>query len=181
MNVQWNKKITEVLAFAGNIEKTQLNWIHPSGLLTMACEFQILQAVTVPEQQLDCIVLSHSNQMMFIATRNGSVLSVQYPLQEPVQYTEHHMHNHPITRVSSTPPSTRSKPLFRGCSCSWWKSLLMECFVWQTHTVQVKWTSIWCAEHVMQMWGIIYGSKFWFENFKWRDVFTDTGLNGEQY
>lgn len=64
--------------------------------------FQITQAINITGQQLDCIVLSRSNQMMFLAAHNGSVLSVKFPLQEPVHYTDHNMHSHPITRVSSS-------------------------------------------------------------------------------
>ncbi|PNF35437.1 Cilia- and flagella-associated protein 57 [Cryptotermes secundus] len=59
----------------------------------------ITQTINLTGQQLDCIVLSRSNQMMFLAAHNGSVLSVKYPLQEPVQYTDHNMHSHPITRM----------------------------------------------------------------------------------
>lgn len=65
--------------------------------------FQIIQAISVTGQQLDCMVLSRSNQMMFLAAQNGTVLSVKYPLEEPVHHTDYNMHSHPITRVSFTP------------------------------------------------------------------------------
>jgi hypothetical protein len=65
--------------------------------------FQIIQAINVTGQPLHCIVLSRSNHLMFLAAHNGSVLSVRYPLEEPVDYIDYNMHNHPITRVSCTP------------------------------------------------------------------------------
>jgi hypothetical protein len=65
--------------------------------------FQIIRAINVMGQQLDCTVLSRSNEMMFLAAQSGAVLSAKYPLEEPVHYTDYNMHNHPITRVSSTP------------------------------------------------------------------------------
>jgi len=76
--------------------------LFPFELLTTSHGFQIVQTVNITGQQLDCIVLSRSNQMMFVAAENGSVLSVNYPLQKPIQYAGYNMHDCPVTRVSST-------------------------------------------------------------------------------
>lgn len=52
------------------------------------------------QKELTGITLSRSDMMMFICSKQGSILSVKMPLVEPVEYINFQYHHSPITGVS---------------------------------------------------------------------------------
>ncbi|RZF41535.1 hypothetical protein LSTR_LSTR000249 [Laodelphax striatellus] len=72
------------------------------GILKEISEGQTAKEVDIRQTQLDCILLSRSDQMMFVAGDNGSVLSVRFPWVHPPEYQNFQMHNHRILKMKLT-------------------------------------------------------------------------------
>lgn len=49
--------------------------------------------------ELDAVVLSRSNLMLFTAGTNGVIYSVKYPLTDPAIYSEYHVHYGNVSHV----------------------------------------------------------------------------------
>ncbi|XP_039276040.1 cilia- and flagella-associated protein 57 [Nilaparvata lugens] len=86
-----NNKVT---SNALNVHEFSLENVFPCS--------QTAKEVDIRQTQLDCIVLSRSDQMMFVAGDNGSVLSVRFPWVHPPEYQNFQMHNHRILKMKLT-------------------------------------------------------------------------------
>lgn len=68
------------------------------------CALQVIRGIDLIGKKLDCIVMSRSDQMMFVAAANGSVLSVNFPIIEKAVFQEYHMHDKTVTKVATIFP-----------------------------------------------------------------------------
>lgn len=82
----------------GNIQYSVGN----DGTLKEIMEGQITREVDIGQTQLDCIVLSRSDMIMFIAGDDGCISSIKFPLVHPPQLQQFSMHNHRITVMKMT-------------------------------------------------------------------------------
>nr|CAD7403161.1 unnamed protein product [Timema cristinae] len=62
----------------------------------------VVRAVDIVGEKLDCVVLSRSDLMLFIAGANGSVISLKFPLVEPSEFNEYNMHSQTVTKMRLT-------------------------------------------------------------------------------
>nr|CAD7403159.1 unnamed protein product [Timema cristinae] len=72
------------------------------GLVREISNSAVVRAVDIVGEKLDCVVLSRSDLMLFIAGANGSVISLKFPLVEPSEFNEYNMHSQTVTKMRLT-------------------------------------------------------------------------------
>lgn len=64
----------------------------------MNCNVQ--RDVMLSQSGMGCIILSHSDMMLFVAGNNGTLYSVKLPILENAEFSEFVVHSTKITHVS---------------------------------------------------------------------------------
>lgn len=61
--------------------------------------FQIVKVIDFNQNNLNKVVLSRSNLMMFLAGQNSDLISVKMPLTDPPEYSFFQYHSSAVTTV----------------------------------------------------------------------------------
>ncbi|PSN49348.1 hypothetical protein C0J52_04287 [Blattella germanica] len=97
--------ITKEVIYSGVVSLTSGDVSYATGTdmcITEVSNSTVVSTMPVGEEQLENIVLSRSNLMMFLGNANGSILSVTFPPKEPFTFNTFHIHNKPITKMLLT-------------------------------------------------------------------------------
>nr|CAD7457121.1 unnamed protein product [Timema tahoe] len=76
--------------------------VGSDGLIREISNSAVVRAVDIVGEKLDCIALSRSDLMLFIAGASGSVISLKFPLVEPSEFNEYNMHSQTVTKMRLT-------------------------------------------------------------------------------
>lgn len=61
----------------------------------------MIRSYTVSNVSLDNIVMGKDDSLIYVTYPTGFVAALNYPLLDPIEYTEYHVHNTNITQVCS--------------------------------------------------------------------------------
>ncbi|KAF6216035.1 hypothetical protein GE061_000372 [Apolygus lucorum] len=108
-NIQNQKRIEDIFTkgcanydVAAKTAGDMVYTVGTDGTLKEIMDGEIIKTVPLNQYALHAIVISHSDQLMFVGGEKGCVVSVVYPLVYPPAYKEFSMHTQPVTKILIT-------------------------------------------------------------------------------